>query len=899
MLGPTTLRIYLAKIQGKFKQGTPRLNQYIGGPETLLLWLEEQLGIVPDTISLAERTVRYAQALKTVNHACLQNALTNELWSTTSALLRRREELLLAGWDPENHDVSIPLAEALALAESEVSPLATNADRVAHVIKQLKSGATLPEHTCQLPESIELWPPLWQTVLNQLNTVDCSPTVPQANTDRTLHSVQANLLQLESDQESSKQEWDESIHWLQARSEAAAIDFISTLLLNSRDELTETVIYCESPILAAGLDARLATLGLPTTGAGMTQTADPIRQILPLALAITRTPVDPQPLLEFLTLPVCPIPAQAARRLAQALTDMPGIDNQSWHAAMQEIEQAPNHEHLCKRIETWIYENKVSNTDELPTSVIATVCRNVSQWAMSRSLMMTDKSKDRFVANSLRSLASRASVAADLVELLGTTIEQPQLERLLQDILGQGAYFTSYPAMANGPTIVNSLADIQSSFQRLIWLGVGTQDSPKSKWSSHHRSLLGEIGIHCDDGSNRLFSQRNAEAAGFSRISDTMLLLGLPQDEELRHHPICQSMRGYIHQHIDKDWEPDSMEGIISSCQEHAISPFKLSIKRQNVVHGQPTRPSWDLPSDLIHKRDRSSATELETKVGCPLKWVLNYSAKVRGSDISNLPEGVRLYGNLMHSVLENVFNSPAGRSVNSTEQAIALVEQEFDNRLPLEAANLALPENYGQANDLKAQLTHATRVLFEIILEGGYEIVGLEVDIDAQVSDTPLGGSIDCLLKQEKGRRAIIDFKFGSGAKYQSFIEDGRAVQLATYASSQTPAGTAYPCVAYLILSTGQLITPSGDPIQAAQPSQIAAGPGIEQVWEEFVQAIQKAEDWFSGNIPVTALPIIDVEDWPRGTELVLDPGLKEDAFHGVCKYCDYSHFCGLTKYG
>ena len=40
-------------------------------------------------------------------------------------------------------------------------------------------------------------------------------------------------------------------------------------------------------------------------------------------------PLDPYSLIQFLTHPVCPIPKRVRRRLAEAVTDAPGIGRQT------------------------------------------------------------------------------------------------------------------------------------------------------------------------------------------------------------------------------------------------------------------------------------------------------------------------------------------------------------------------------------------------------------------------------------------------------------------------------------------------------------------------------------------------------------------------------------------
>ena len=142
---------------------------------------------------------------------------------------------------------------------------------------------------------------------------------------------------------------------------------------------------------------------------------------------------------------------------------------------------------------------------------------------------------------------------------------------------------------------------------------------------------------------------------------------------------------------------------------------------------------------------------------------------------------------------------------------------------------------------------------------------------------------------------RMILDFEAANDA---SLIEDGMAVQLATYAFGRSMARGKFPAVAYLVLSDGLFYTPSASPVQGDGNRSLIDGPAIETVWRQFYDAIDKAEDWLTGDVPVPARPLQDPSEWPDGVDrLVLDAKLKADAMQEVCKYCDYKSICGLQE--
>jgi hypothetical protein len=82
-------------------------NQFNGGPETLLRWLETQLGLPVGCFHQADRVTEYAAALDTLVESVIMESMAADRWATASELLARRDELMLAGWD-ESDSESLP-----------------------------------------------------------------------------------------------------------------------------------------------------------------------------------------------------------------------------------------------------------------------------------------------------------------------------------------------------------------------------------------------------------------------------------------------------------------------------------------------------------------------------------------------------------------------------------------------------------------------------------------------------------------------------------------------------------------------------------------------------------------------------------------------------------------------
>src|SRR5262249_31324085 len=152
-------------------------------------------------------------------------------------------------------------------------------------------------------------------------------------------------------------EQDSTFRYVVTRSDTAACEFVAASLADSPSTLSETVIYCEDDHVAVRLDSCLQRIGLPTTGASAISRAHPVLQVLPLMLSLSWEPVDPQALLGFLTLPVSPLPRRIAARLADSLSQEPGLGSSCWEEAINDLCSAANDSDgaIRKRLDAWLY----------------------------------------------------------------------------------------------------------------------------------------------------------------------------------------------------------------------------------------------------------------------------------------------------------------------------------------------------------------------------------------------------------------------------------------------------------------------------------------------------------------------------------------------------------------
>ena len=865
---------------------------------TLLGWCETRLGLIHGSISAARRVEAYLQCLETAGGAAYQASLESDRWSTAQQLLMLRDDLLLQGWDGKADERLPGLVNDLARVEPEVADIPPGlADRIDTIFDSLDSGQVLPPHLCVLDEPVSSWPLKWQSLLQRLDEVQVAANAePSAEKQTALGELQRSLT-ARHDPVLSR---DQSLAYMRSESRVGAAQALISMLASDLLALEATVICCEDEAMARMVDGALAAANLPTAGVVAYTRFHPASQVLPLSLALCREPVDPAVALDFLTLPVNPYPKRVAARLAGALMDQPGIGSEAWQRAVDEVTANAN-DGVAEKIEQWFHGERIPAGQPMPARLVAERAGQVAQWAIGQASKLdeqhpSDESAPDLTA-ALRSTATEAGLLSELAGALGTDLTSPQLQRIVDAVAGPGLPATAQPAGASGPTWVRSLAEIRQEYRHLVWLGLGSAHRIQPKWPRSALEMFEQAGVAIDDGAAELGARRQAEQRGLNRITERALLLELPTDDESPPHPLAITVRHGLASGEGDHPRPLSVDRHLAAGQPDELAPWRADVEDRQVLSPLRPRSLWQVDARFLPERDRNSASELESRLGCPIQWVFNYGARLRPGPIANLPDGFLLKGNFCHFLLTRVFGNDD--EVPEEDEAVGRIETAFDERVGLEAGPLARPARAGERKRLRAELAAATRTLIRLLRDGGWQIAAMETPFEGGADGYRLSGYIDCLIRDSKGAEAIIDFKYAGSRRYQDLLAEGRAVQLAVYARGRAAVvdtDLAELPVAYLVIANNRLLTPSATPMAGTRNDQhVPEAPGMAEVWQRFTQALARSQAWMERAEPVPARPLQDSEEWPDGVEMVLDAkGADEQR---ICRYCDFRVLCGLEE--
>jgi hypothetical protein len=681
------------------------------------------------------------------------------------------------------------------------------------------------------------------------------------------------------------------------------------------------------------MEAALVRHGLPAPGAWPPEGTRPALQVLPLALALAWEPVEPGRLLDFLTNPISPVASRAARALARALADQPGLGSRTWTEAVEALtrpEADPDGRH-ARDIEDWLGGPRVRRGEPLPAAVVATIAGRVATWAGARSGAMEAEARAEpakaAMFRSLRAAAGQAAVVASLASERSFPYSEAQLGRVLEDTRATAHAGARRPAEVAAPRLVAGLEELDGPCDRLIWLGLSARNRPTIPWSRHELAALADAGVPVDDGSADVAALRAAERRGLLRVARELVAVELPGDDELRAHPVWVRIQAGLgdqghpvglEAHIATGGEaspPETAEGPPPAAAEQptrwwpALEAPRVDL---DVEPPPPRRALWRVDVKSLPRRERVSASDLDARLCCPLKWVLAYPARLRPPRSAELPDGALLAGQLGHAVMERVFGHPGPPPAE--DEAARLAVEDFDAHVARDAAPLAQPARLVDRHRLRDALAHSARVLARALAAGGYEVVGMEMPIAAEIlvggDRRAVGGSIDCVARAPDGHEAIIDLKYGRRRWYRGLLEAGGSSQLATYAAARAAAaGTAEDTgraadldattSAYLFLADGYIVTPEGRPLAGATPAMVVQqAPSAGEVWRRLSDALARGAGWIRGDEPVPARPLQRPDRWPRDAQRFIDPeGRQSDERRAVCRYCDYGVLCGLER--
>ena len=905
---------------GMYLDGVPWSNKLASmgeirtGPLGLLSILETRLGLSGLSVHPVNRIDEYMNRMKHIDcdSGWFHNSFAVDPWSTARQMLLWRDELIEAGWQGDMNIVGSSRLQAINDLENIDMPISPGrSERLQEVIRQLRQGKIIGIATIQLVESLDLLPPVWRNLMELLEGQGISIEQLQKPTGSkhagNLAAVQ-NFLLGEAGPDSLSLE-DESLILLEAENEWQAAEHLALWLAAAPDANDQVTIICGSD--ASILDQALKRHGLPCLGRTEVSRWREIQQILPLMLANVWKPVDISLLVEMLSLTIPPFPRWVCQSLLRAIAQEPGLGGRAWEAALAEIENkrkeilenrgdplsADKARQYVQQIKAILVDERFDPVEGIPEDVLRDRCQKVINWLGWR-------------LDTHPMLIEIVSQARDIqaIAIDKGSVPRITLERMLDTLVGAGSNNLDSYAESALWQVVDHPGQVIDSYRDVIWWGFNDpMIGPSTYWSKQERTELQAAGVNIEE--SKCFRNREAIAwqQGFVNAEERFIAIHIARMEgtPVSHHPywdtICQAVaqigKGYSDEEtskivVRKCKEFDNHEKWVFAGRNHTLKIIEAEVPVELIA-------AYTVPASVIGSPGRLSYSQMSTLIACPMKWALQYHARLRLPESQTIPSGNQMLGTLCHRIVEELY---AVQNQWQPDTAAFEAGSQYDRLLPSMASELLMEGRMIENRRYREEIIRAINLLVEAINKYGLTVEATEAPLQGEVNGIPLMGYADLLLRDSVGHPFVLDMKWSTSAKYKrQEIEDGSALQLATYAWMLKNADAAQDVHAgYFMLAQGQLISDC----QMLGSDAVASVKNLQEIWDMAAASLDDVlTDLDNGLLKAHGIDELmmqiqndDTLDsvQKRRKQQYLEKGMLYQ--NPLCKYCDFGRLCGWS---
>jgi len=852
----------------------PRTAEGLGrlavGPRGLLEFLELHTGLYAAPVSHIERLASFLSALK-ASQADLPSYATSfeaDPFATAACLLGWLDAWRLHGWDGGLPEGAPPRLRELVMAArragGRVAP--SEGERFARVAEAIGGGAKLPPLSLELCEREEDYPKAIRRVLHLLGGHE-REYHPMAEPTSDLGKLQAFL----SGGARPEFSGDGSLRLLAPKTGLGAARLLASGALDG-------LVIADG---GSGLwDEACLSQNRPRPACFASSPNRPALQVLPLALALLRDPLDAESLLAFLSHPLCPI-GYAGRFFARALADDGGMGGPSWQKALEAA--ARSYEKFGNdpaRIEAllaqWI-PSKRYPPEELPLEALASTAGSVAQ-RFQALLHRADPAPSPAESEAYESAIGQCGLFRRSLELIAASYGKLPYA-LVQDLLSSAS-----EAMGKRPEGFRELgADdwvgapgaLAEAVPHLVWLLPAKPSSPEPwPWSRAEIAALSSCGLALPELS-ALNARLEGDWARAACLATESLSIILPPEGE-ESHPLLLLLGSIAPALEREDREARSL-----------LEGGKGESRIERV--GLPRAGRWwKLGSSVAPDGEwKSSYSQIQTFIDRPAQWVLEYKARLETSDILSMPERRAMAGSFAHALAQDCIDAFGARAADLGEKEFsAWYEKAFD-RILGERGSVWLEA--GALQDqlrLRSSLQSSLRSLFGQLRS--LDVVKLESEkrLRGKLFGASYEGAADIVLETGKGQRAILDMKNSYWrAGYEAKLALDTDIQLTIYAELYRQEAQVRPETAYFLIPLERTLARESSIFVDAL--RVESGSTAAERLEKLGASVEWRRALLEkGEVEVVCLDTAGAEDSAKGPEKGLplqEPFDEYDPFVGI----------------
>jgi ATP-dependent helicase/nuclease subunit B len=865
------------------------------GPTGLVDILEVQLGLTGPRSSEAVRIAAYAAKIRaslTVRpKAFFAASFARDPWDTAKTLLGWRDHLTSGGW--AGHPIGSPRLDDLAHVECGLPSLPLGgSDRFCAVRAALEERPQLTITGLTLVEPREMLTPPYRQLITQLELCGVAIQAASALANSAENDLQRAKAFLDAG-EKQPLTGDGTLVTIDANTTLMAAEALAEwLAAGSEEDLAGTVVVSADGDTAL-LDRVLQARGAPALGQSVASPWRGALQVLPLAFAASWAPFNAKAMLDLLLLPRPPIERRAARKLARALAREPGTGAAAWERAWADIEvdlasrfeDHPSAEAEISRRMTkwreWTSSDLVNRGEGMQADTARRIAGRVSQWAVETDAGAADPL--------LMSVVGAARAFVQAVDVLGLdTLPALLVERVIEQVLAEGAQNPHHVATAGGLRCVQHPGAIWAPVARLVWWdfkGPGERVA-SIPWSHAETAALAVAGCEFEAAANIAARIGWSYANAIHQARERVILIrpALAGGDETVSHPLEHQLHPLIYPALAAVcWSAERLYDDVA----HEIAGRQLTRQMNGLVPPPHPRAHWQLPASAIAKLSgrKESATSFERLVDCPMRWMLLDVLRLSGGRYAEIPGPDQLLGNLAHELANQVLQPGP---VADPDEVRRQVEMIFDKLTSAIAAPLQQPEFAGELARARQRLPDALAELAQLLRKKGLEIVGTELEREAEFGDgLSVVGRLDLIVRHPSKGMGVIDLKWTKSAKRRrTELADGRALQLATYGAIAQPDGDTTVPGAYYLLNQRRLIGPTGSHVA---DEEIDASRSLADTWTSLAETWRIWRNLAAQGSLLSTGPAEAVDHLPAGL------GIAHAA--EPCSYCELTTLCRVTQ--
>ena len=625
------------------------------------------------------------------------------------------------------------------------------------------------------------------------------------------------------------------------------------------------------------LDSSLSVLGLPNIGSHSSSQNRPLTQLIKLMEIFLWKNIDPSKLLEFLSLRNKPLNKKLASRLAEVLSEMPGVGSDSWEDVLSKFK---SDEALEKSIKdkvleqyTFLFERKKFDESGADINEVIALYKGLAKYYGNLSNVSEERK------NIVLKCAAIVESFIEVLEYRGVdnSISKLELDNIISTLHIEVDSSLSLESKGR-LNFISSPELVMSSISKLVWIPF-LDNLPATNTSILKNSeidFLKAQGVMFSGQGKKYLSMYLSETKMITQVLDQLVLCIPNPRTESATHPILLELES-IGIGIDK------LKKNINELAD--INTEK--VRRYNLPSPMPT---WKITPELLLPREHESYSSMDKLINYPFQYVLGYHAKLHPYSMSEINDGSRLFGSFTHRLYEEFFNEHKDQSPIEEGYIKKWHEEKFSRLIEKEASVLLMQGREGEFEFIKQKSFESLVYLSASLKENGWKVIEMEYKFSEKVNDITISGFIDMLL--ERGdERCSLDIKWGSAKYYREIISKNKDMQLGMY-SKLSPSKAPYSHTAFFSILNTAIFSKNKYAFNSAiaYPEQDHV-EAYSEMWEKMTNSYNiRVEQLRNGIVEVPTEHTIEQLD------AALDGDNTFEAVESGPRFNDYKILCGWS---